>query len=180
MFDQRHAFAIDWISMSIRSCLPLDHKAIVPILCLKFPSKYQIVWKIFIRHYFVNNIKSPGLRFHCVDYHRLRNNNIIPVAWEFLWHLIKMLSQMPLFIYAFLFTLNAVKLCWGETFHLRDLKLYDHSMFQNRISIPIWISLNQWNGCHLKFVWYSPFPKITPSPMLYCHPGYGNGFNEPN
>lgn len=35
---------------------------------------------------------------------------------------------MPLFIYAFLFTLNAVKLCWGETFYLRDLKLYDHSM----------------------------------------------------
>lgn len=24
------------------------------------------------------------------------------------------------------------------------------------------------------------FPKITPSPMLYCHPGNGNGFNEPN
>lgn len=66
---------------------------------------------------------------------------------------------MPLFIYAFLFTLNAVKICWGETFYLRDLKLYDHSMFQNRISIPIWVSLNQWNGCHLKFEWYSPFPK---------------------
>lgn len=120
--------------------------------CLKFPSQYQIVLEIFIRHCFENNNKSPGLRLHCVEYHRLRSNNIIPVSWELLWHLIKLLSQMPLFIYAFLLSLNAVKLCRGRTFYLRDVKLYDHSMYQNRISLPIWISLNQCNDCHLKFL----------------------------